>query len=194
ATPPSSLVVSACAQASYPSVCVRTLATSSPSTPSDLALAATSASLSTTRGAAAYLRRLTLPQTPSDRAAFRDCANLLSDAADQLARAAKELARLNPDTLRSQLGDAQTWASAAMTDQTCASARSPGSPAAPGTRSSPGSRRRRMSPATRSTSSPASPPPVTGTVDRRWSCADKTIGRLISLCLCKYKQLFPVWF
>ncbi|CAL9148703.1 unnamed protein product [Musa hybrid cultivar] len=117
ATPPSSLVVSACAQASYPSVCVRTLAPSSPSTPSDLALAATSASHSTTRGAAAYLRRLTLPQPPSDRATFRDCANLLSDAANQLARAAKELARLNPNTLRSQLGDAQTWASAAMTDQ-----------------------------------------------------------------------------
>ncbi|KAG1358837.1 putative Pectinesterase inhibitor 3, partial [Cocos nucifera] len=63
---------------------------------------------------------LPLPANPRDCAALRDCASLLSNAADQLARTEAELRRLRPGTRRWQLDNAQTWASAAMTCQdTC---------------------------------------------------------------------------
>ncbi|XP_017697339.1 pectinesterase inhibitor 3-like [Phoenix dactylifera] len=121
ATPPSSLVISACAHARYPSLCVSTLVPTSPRSPTDLARAATAAAHSASCNASSAVRSIPLPAaTPRGRAALRDCASLLSNAAGQLARAEAELRRLRPDTLRGQLDNAQTWASAAMTCQdTC---------------------------------------------------------------------------
>ncbi|WOL06527.1 hypothetical protein Cni_G15261 [Canna indica] len=114
---PSPLVRSACAQARFPALCIRTLAPRSPTSASDLARVAVSASLSATRGAASFLRQVPAPPAPGDLAAIRECGHLLLDAAERLARAADQLSRLRPSALPSQLGDAQTWTSAAMTDQ-----------------------------------------------------------------------------
>ncbi|XP_073100687.1 pectinesterase inhibitor 3 [Elaeis guineensis] len=120
ATPPSSLVTSACAHARYPSLCVRTLAPTSPRSPTDLARAATAAAHSASRNASSTVRSLPLPANPRGCAALSDCTSLLSNAAGQLARTEAELRRLRPGTLRWQLDNAQTWASAAMTCQdTC---------------------------------------------------------------------------
>ncbi|PKA47069.1 21 kDa protein [Apostasia shenzhenica] len=114
--PPSSLVTASCAHASYPDLCVRTLATSAATTPAALAVDCVCAAGSAARNAASFLRRLTPPPPP----AVRDCAEQISDSADQLARAAGELRRLRRVSFRWQLDNAQTWVSAALTDEdTC---------------------------------------------------------------------------
>nr|XP_010932718.1 pectinesterase inhibitor 3 [Elaeis guineensis] len=91
-----------------------------PAPPTDLARAATAAAHSASRNASSTVRSLPLPANPRGCAALSDCTSLLSNAAGQLARTEAELRRLRPGTLRWQLDNAQTWASAAMTCQdTC---------------------------------------------------------------------------
>ncbi|KAK8931446.1 Pectinesterase 3 [Platanthera zijinensis] len=115
-TTPSSLVITSCAHARYPDLCVHTLAPSAARTPSALAVDAVSAAASSAHNAVSFLRSLPSPPPP----AVRDCAEQLSDSRDQLSRAAAEIRRLRPENSRWQLDNALTWASAALTDDdTC---------------------------------------------------------------------------
>ncbi|KAG6521372.1 pectinesterase inhibitor 3-like [Zingiber officinale] len=107
----SSIVLSACARARYPSLCVRTFILTTPSSDVDFARATTASALSSARHSAAFLRRGPLPAS----AAFRDCARLLLHSVDQLDRVSRQLT--GDKAAQRRLGDAQTWVSAAMTDQ-----------------------------------------------------------------------------
>ncbi|XP_074588092.1 pectinesterase inhibitor 3-like [Curcuma longa] len=112
-SPSSSIVLSACAHARYPSLCVRTLNLTTHSSDTDFARITTASALSSARHAAAFLRGGPLPAS----AAFRECARLLLHSVDQLDRASRHLAGDKAAPAPRRLGDAQTWVSAAMTDQ-----------------------------------------------------------------------------
>ncbi|KAH0452633.1 hypothetical protein IEQ34_019932 [Dendrobium chrysotoxum] len=116
AFPPSSLVLSSCAHARYPSLCIRTLSPSAARTPTALAVDAVSAAATSAQNAHSFLRHFPSPPPP----AVRDCAEQLSDSSDQLARAAAEIRHLRQENSRWHLDNALTWASAALTDDdTC---------------------------------------------------------------------------
>ncbi|XP_028782748.1 pectinesterase inhibitor 3 [Neltuma alba] len=131
--PPSSdLLRSSCVHARYPHLCLRTLSSyARPSiTPNDLAQAALSVSLLHAR----HLSRFLHSHLPSlcersrrrRRVALRDCAEQLSDSVDQLSRSLEELKHLRKSTFELQMSNAQTWVSAAMTDDdTCLDGLSP---------------------------------------------------------------------
>ncbi|MQM21138.1 hypothetical protein Taro_054171 [Colocasia esculenta] len=117
--PAASVVLATCANARYPTLCIRTLSSSqiaATSSPADFAIAAVSVSLASARDAATFLSRL-LAASSAAPATLDDCLQLVTDAADLLEATEGELRRL---TSRRQLEDALTWASAAMTNQdTC---------------------------------------------------------------------------
>ncbi|XP_020588525.1 pectinesterase inhibitor 3-like [Phalaenopsis equestris] len=113
--PPSSLVLSSCAHARYPSLCIRTLSPSAARTPPALAVDAVSAAATSAHSALSFLHRFSHPPPT-----VRDCAEQISDSRDQLASAAAEIRSLRRENSRWQLDNALTWASAALTDQdTC---------------------------------------------------------------------------
>lgn len=116
---PSRFIRASCASARYPRLCVRTLSTASSTTPSGLAQAAVSASLSRARRSSAFLSHLRTSSS-RERGALRDCVEQLSDSTDQLRRTLVELLHLRPGTFRWQMSNAQTWVSAALTNEdTC---------------------------------------------------------------------------
>ncbi|KAK8550359.1 hypothetical protein V6N13_118877 [Hibiscus sabdariffa] len=108
------LVRSSCVHASYPSLCFRTLSSySGPAdTPRDLAQAAVKVSLSRARKVAGKSKR--------EGAALSDCVEQISDSVDELSKTLGELKHLRGETLGFQLSNAQTWVSAALTNEdTC---------------------------------------------------------------------------
>ncbi|KAL5995745.1 hypothetical protein ACLOJK_025814 [Asimina triloba] len=122
-TTPSKLVRSSCSHARYPNICLRTLSSLSPppnSLPA-LAQAAVSLTLSRARKTTTFVSSI-LPAAHGkrNRAALRDCAEQLSDSIDDLRRTLSELRHLRSATFRWQMSNAQTWVSAALTNEdTC---------------------------------------------------------------------------
>ncbi|KAK8547304.1 hypothetical protein V6N13_098017 [Hibiscus sabdariffa] len=118
------LVRSSCVHASYPSLCFRTLSsyTGPADTPRDLAQAAVKVSLSRARKVSTLLRRRVAlaGKSKRERAALSDCVEQISDSVEELSKTLGELKHLRGETLGFQLSNAQTWVSAALTNEdTC---------------------------------------------------------------------------
>ncbi|KAH0970844.1 hypothetical protein GBA52_023000 [Prunus armeniaca] len=120
----SHLVRSSCSHASYPNLCIHSLSTYAgpANTPRDLAQAAVNVSLSRARRVSGYLAQLSNSDqgTKRERSALSDCIDLMSESVDELTRTLDELKHLHAETFRFQMSNAQTWVSAALTDDdTC---------------------------------------------------------------------------
>lgn len=121
---PHDLVHSSCVHASYPNVCIRTLSSYAgpANTPRDLAQAAVRVSLARARKVSSYLNTLSgRLKTKRERVALSDCVDQISDSVDQLSKTLDELKHLRSGkTFRWQMSNAETWASAALTNEdTC---------------------------------------------------------------------------
>ncbi|KAK9131483.1 hypothetical protein Sjap_011970 [Stephania japonica] len=115
------LVRSSCVHASYPGICFRTLSfyTGPAKTPSDVAQAAVTVSMCRARKVANYLSRIGFGKK-GEQIALRDCLEQLSDSVEQLRKTLSELRHLRSGTFRWQMSNAETWVSAALTDEdTC---------------------------------------------------------------------------
>ncbi|GAB2267502.1 hypothetical protein Dimus_002484 [Dionaea muscipula] len=122
--PPSSLVRSSCLGASFPAVCIRTLSTypDPPRTPYDLARAAVSVSYLRAKKASKYLAQASarLKGAKRIRGTMRDCVEQMSDSTAELSDTLRELKSLETGSFRRRMSNAETWVSAALTDQdTC---------------------------------------------------------------------------
>ncbi|KAK9274912.1 hypothetical protein L1049_022167 [Liquidambar formosana] len=118
------LVRSSCVHASYPNICLRTLSSySGPArTPGDLAQAAVKVSLSRAHKVSTYLTQTAGLKKGSkgEQAALRDCVEQISDSVDELRKTLSELQHLRKGTFRWQMSNAETWVSAALTNEdTC---------------------------------------------------------------------------
>ncbi|KAF6146726.1 hypothetical protein GIB67_009012 [Kingdonia uniflora] len=119
------LVRSSCIHASYPNLCLQTLSSFSNSsqTPNDIAKAAVTVSLYRARKVSDFLTRLADTNRNSKtriQGALRDCVEQLSDSVDELSRTLSELKHLRSVTFRWQMSNAETWVSAALTNEdTC---------------------------------------------------------------------------
>ncbi|ESQ42097.1 hypothetical protein EUTSA_v10014618mg [Eutrema salsugineum] len=125
------IVHSSCEHASYPSLCVRTLSTYSGPTITnrrELAQAAVKISLSHAQSAGKKLAavRETVGKNKREKAAVVDCVEMIGDSVDELSRTLSVLKHLRVSSggstkeFRWQMSNAQTWASAALTDDdTC---------------------------------------------------------------------------
>ncbi|KAL4197477.1 hypothetical protein AMTRI_Chr04g188400 [Amborella trichopoda] len=117
----SDFIRTSCDTTLYPSLCYDSLSVYSDSikqSPSQLARAAVSVSLKSTQKASALVARL--GHSTREHGSVRDCAENLADALDQVKRSARELSRLSRAGFRLQMGNVQTWLSAAITnDDTC---------------------------------------------------------------------------
>lgn len=125
---PHDLVRSSCAHASYPTVCVRTLsAYKGPAkTPRDLAQAAVKVSLSRASKVSACLSQVlsTINKGKNtnkrERTALGDCVDQISESVDELSKTLGELKHLRGETFGWQMSNAETWVSAALTNEdTC---------------------------------------------------------------------------
>ncbi|XP_015572919.1 pectinesterase inhibitor 3 [Ricinus communis] len=120
---PQDLVHSSCLHASYPNLCMRTLSSYSgpANTPHDLALAAVEVSLGRASKVSKYLSSLSSGlKTRKERVALSDCVEQISDSVDELSNTLNELKHLRGETFRWQMNNAQTWVSAALTnEETC---------------------------------------------------------------------------
>ncbi|GAV70953.1 PMEI domain-containing protein [Cephalotus follicularis] len=123
---PQDLVRSSCVHASYPNICMRTLSSypGPPKNPRDLALAAVKVSLSHANGVSRYLTTQATAslkgKSKRERAALTDCVDQISDSVDELSKSLNELTHLRGETFRWQLSNAETWVSAALTNEdTC---------------------------------------------------------------------------
>ncbi|KAJ6993523.1 pectinesterase inhibitor 3 [Populus alba x Populus x berolinensis] len=97
---PRDIVRSSCVHASYPNLCLRTLSSYAgpANTPRDLAQAA----------------------KKRERVALSDCVEQIYDSVDELSKTLRELKHLREETFRWQMSNAQTWVSAALTNEdTC---------------------------------------------------------------------------
>ncbi|XP_048431301.1 pectinesterase inhibitor 3-like [Pyrus x bretschneideri] len=122
--PASTLVRSSCRHATYPKICLRTLSdyAGPAKTPRDLAQASVSVSLARARRVSGFLAQLSANflGTKRQRSAIGDCVDLMSSSVDELSETLGELQHLREETFRFQMSNAQTWLSAALTDDdTC---------------------------------------------------------------------------
>ncbi|GMI81338.1 hypothetical protein like AT5G20740 [Hibiscus trionum] len=116
------LVRSSCVHASYPTLCFRTLSSYSgaASTPRDLAQAAVKVSLSRASKVSTYLTTSVTGKSKRERVALGDCVEQMSDSMDELSKTLRELKHLRDETFEFQMSNAQTWVSAALTNEdTC---------------------------------------------------------------------------
>ncbi|GMI92644.1 hypothetical protein like AT5G20740 [Hibiscus trionum] len=116
------LVRSSCVHASYPSLCFRTLSSySGPAdTPRDLAQAAVKVSLSRARKVSTFLTTRVTGKSQRERVALSDCVEQISDSVEELSKTLRELKHLRGETFGFQMSNAQTWVSAALTNEdTC---------------------------------------------------------------------------
>ncbi|KAJ4708860.1 21 kDa protein-like [Melia azedarach] len=122
---PDDVVRSSCSHASYPTICLRTLSSykGPAKTPSDLAQAAVQVSLSRARKLSDYLAQLSSTLNKGkgrERTALTDCVEQISDSVDDLSKTLAELKHLRGDTFQFQMSNAETWTSAALTNEdTC---------------------------------------------------------------------------
>ncbi|KAA8523357.1 hypothetical protein F0562_009780 [Nyssa sinensis] len=118
---PNDLVRSSCVHASYPNICLRTLSSYArpANNPRDLAKAAVEVSLCRARKVYGYLPSLR-SGSKREQGALLDCVDQLADSVDELSNTLAELKHLRSGTFRWQMSDAQTWVSAALTnEETC---------------------------------------------------------------------------
>ncbi|XP_022756409.1 pectinesterase inhibitor 3-like [Durio zibethinus] len=116
------LVRSSCVHASYPSLCLRTLSSYSgpANTPRDLAQAAVKVSLSRARKASNYLTTSVTGKSKRERVALSDCVEQIAESVEELSKTLRELKHLRGETFELQMSNAQTWVSAALTNEdTC---------------------------------------------------------------------------
>ncbi|XP_077239954.1 plant invertase/pectin methylesterase inhibitor superfamily protein [Tasmannia lanceolata] len=123
--PDSDLIRLSCVHARYPNLCINSLSAyaGSAQTPNGLAQAAVSVSLSRAQNVTIFLSRFLNAETVSkrERSTLRDCVEQLSDSIDELRKTLSELRHLRSGTFRWQMSNAETWVSAALTnDDTCA--------------------------------------------------------------------------
>ncbi|KAG5243560.1 hypothetical protein OIU76_009527 [Salix suchowensis] len=119
---PQDLVRSSCVHASFPNLCIRTLSSYAgpANTPRDLAQAAVKVSIARARRVSKYLDTLSGAKTKRERVALSDCVEQMYDSVDELSRTLGELKHLREETFRWQMSNAQTWVSAALTNEdTC---------------------------------------------------------------------------
>ncbi|XWS17533.1 hypothetical protein CRYUN_Cryun33cG0075400 [Craigia yunnanensis] len=119
---PQDLVRSSCVHASYPSICLRTLSSYSgpANTPRDLAQAAVKVSLSRARKVSHYLTTSVMGKSKRERVALSDCVEQIAESVDELSKTLGELKHLRGETFEFQMSNAQTWVSAALTNEdTC---------------------------------------------------------------------------
>ncbi|KAA8534744.1 hypothetical protein F0562_029814 [Nyssa sinensis] len=115
------LVRSSCVHASYPNICLRTLSsyTGPAKTPRDVAQAAVKVSLSRARKVSGFLAGLR-SGSKREQAALSDCIEQIAESVDELSNTLKELKHLRSGTFRWQMSNAETWVSAALTNEdTC---------------------------------------------------------------------------
>ncbi|OAY54038.1 pectinesterase inhibitor 3 [Manihot esculenta] len=116
------LVRSSCRHASYPNLCIHTLSSYSgpANTPRDLAQAAVKISLARAHRVSKYLRNVSGLKSKRERGAVRDCVEQISDSVDELRSTLSELKHLRGETFGWQISNAETWVSAALTNEdTC---------------------------------------------------------------------------
>ncbi|KAL5850767.1 hypothetical protein ACOSQ4_008780 [Xanthoceras sorbifolium] len=121
---PEDLVHSSCAHANYPSICLRTLSSykGAARTPRDLAQAAVKVSLSRASKVSQYLTQISssVNKGKRERMALSDCVEQVSDSVEELKKTLSELNHLRGETFRWQMSNAETWVSAALTNEdTC---------------------------------------------------------------------------
>ncbi|KAL5996153.1 hypothetical protein ACLOJK_026226 [Asimina triloba] len=115
----------ACRVTKYPNLCVRSLSTYSDEakrSPQRWARAAVSVTLAEAESAGQYLARFKGGEGMRGRAkmALLDCMECFQDTIDQLHSSLFELRRLQRKTFERQIGDIETWVSAALTyEDTC---------------------------------------------------------------------------
>lgn len=79
-------------------------------------------SMNRARNVSAFASKLTHGRNANkrERSALNDCVEQLSDSVDQLVQTMSELRHLRPGTFRWQMSNAETWVSAALTNEdTC---------------------------------------------------------------------------
>ncbi|KAG6391899.1 hypothetical protein SASPL_149663 [Salvia splendens] len=114
-----------CSATAYPSLCYTSLsahAAAIQQNPKLLANAALSASLDTAASASADMAKLSRAagMTHREVGAMRDCVEELADSVDQIKKSMAEMERITPSNFEAVISDAQTWVSAALTDEdTC---------------------------------------------------------------------------
>ncbi|KAG2300052.1 hypothetical protein Bca4012_011610 [Brassica carinata] len=123
------IVHSSCVHASYPSLCVRTLSTySGPTITNRRELAQAAVKISLSHAQAASKKLAVVRETVGKKrvkAAVVDCVEMIGDSVDELSRTLGVLKHLHvsggpANEFRWQMSNAQTWASAALTDDdTC---------------------------------------------------------------------------
>ncbi|KAK3213340.1 hypothetical protein Dsin_018046 [Dipteronia sinensis] len=120
------LVHSSCLHANYPTICLRTLTSfkGPAKTHRDLAQAAVKVSLSRARKVSKYITQVSSSvnngTNKRERGALSDCVEQLSDSVEELNKTLSELKHLRGETFRWQMSNAETWASAALTNEdTC---------------------------------------------------------------------------
>ncbi|KAL1189080.1 Pectinesterase inhibitor 3 [Cardamine amara subsp. amara] len=120
------IVHSSCEHASYPSLCVRTLSTYSGPTITnrrELAQASVRISLSHAQSVGRKLAAVRdSMKKQREKVALVDCVEMIADSVDELSRTLGVLKHLHVSAkeFRRQMSNAQTWASAALTDDdTC---------------------------------------------------------------------------
>ncbi|KAK1272406.1 hypothetical protein QJS04_geneDACA012354 [Acorus gramineus] len=125
---PSEFIKRSCGATRYPSLCVHCLSPYSPAirnNPKHLAQVALAVSIKRARDAHAFVTRLSRAKGVRSReaGAVRDCVENMSDTVDRLARSYRELShsgRAGSSEFSWHMGNAQTWVSAALTDEsTC---------------------------------------------------------------------------
>ncbi|RDX61159.1 Pectinesterase inhibitor 6, partial [Mucuna pruriens] len=115
----------ACRVTRYPDFCVRSLAPFSNSagkSPSKWARAGVSVTIGEVKNVKAYLANLKRHGRirGRNRVALSDCVESFADALDELHKSLGVLRRLSRSTFGSQMGDLNTWISAALTNEdTC---------------------------------------------------------------------------
>ncbi|GFS38493.1 plant invertase/pectin methylesterase inhibitor superfamily protein [Actinidia rufa] len=116
------LVRSSCIHASYPDICLRTLSSYGPvaNSPRDLAQAAVKVSLSRASKVSDYLATLRTTGSKREQGAVHDCVDQVTDSMDELRKTLAELQHLKSGTWTWQMSNAETWVSAALTNEdTC---------------------------------------------------------------------------
>ncbi|CAN4119602.1 unnamed protein product [Withania somnifera] len=119
----SDIVRTSCVNASYPTICVRTLSSYSGSainTPQDLAQAAVKVSLSRAHKASGFLSQLKV-ESKREKGALSDCIEQIGDSMDELSKSLSELKHLHRgNAFKWQMSNLETWVSAALTNEdTC---------------------------------------------------------------------------
>ncbi|XP_059634682.1 pectinesterase inhibitor 3-like [Cornus florida] len=118
---PKDLVRSSCVHASYPDICLKTLSSyvGPAKTPRDLAQAAVKVSISRTKKVSGFLATLR-SGSKREKSALKDCVDQIADSVDELSMTLTELKELRGAAFRWHMSNAETWVSAALTNEdTC---------------------------------------------------------------------------